>query len=712
MAIINGSALADFIHRNGDGFNPGGFNEINTVTTGDDTIDGLSGNDVIFGDNGSDTISGSDGNDTIFGGQGADILSGGVGNDTFRILQISDIDGLAETIDGGNDIDTIDFQTSAAFGAVDLSAATLTGIEQIQLYGNDATLTAAQLGSFTGIFGTGLIERIFISGGGLADLTGANLINIEEIRGNNSANTIVLTGVAGGQVVNGLGAVDNVTGSDGNDNIDGGAGNDKLSGGLGNDAVAGGTEDDILTGNDGNDTLTGGAGLDTQSGGTGNDSFRINLVDEISNRAEAIDGGDDFDTLDFQSGLTAGIANITTAVLTSVERLALGGTELRLNSVQLGAFVEIQGTGLIERIVLMDGGDADLTGALVSNIEEIRGSNDKNTITLTDVATGLFVDGRGGADTIRGGLGSDLILGGAGKDRISGDASSDAITGGDSADILSGGAGNDTFRISGISDIDGLKESINGGADVDTLDFQFNNAFGIVDLSQADFKALEAVQFNGNTATLTAAQIDSFQSIRGTGLVEVVQLAAAGIVNLANSEVLNIEEFRGTAGIDQFEFKGVATGQSVKGFDGADVISGGTAGDQLDGGIDDDALNGRDGGDILFGGLGADKMTGGTGADKFLYLDSTESGTGAFRDVITDFVHGTDLIDLSAVDADSETAGNQAFSFIASSPFTNVPGQLRYAGGVLSADLNGDGAADFQIALTASPVVTAADLVL
>ena len=63
MAIINGTAAGDFIHRNGDG-NPNNFalNEINTVTIGADTISGLAGNDIIFGD------AGNDGNGILQGG--------------------------------------------------------------------------------------------------------------------------------------------------------------------------------------------------------------------------------------------------------------------------------------------------------------------------------------------------------------------------------------------------------------------------------------------------------------------------------------------------------------------------------------------------------------------------------------------------------------------------------------------------------------------
>ncbi len=84
---------------------------------------------------------------------------------------------------------------------------------------------------------------------------------------------------------------------------------------------------------------------------------------------------------------------------------------------------------------------------------------------------------------------------------------------------------------------------------------------------------------------------------------------------------------------------------------------------------------------------------------------SAESVVGANADLITDFSHAQgDRIDLSAIDANTGVAGNQAFSFIGTGLYTGVAGQLRYAaaGGVttIAGDVNGDGASDFHIQLT------------
>ena len=72
-----------------------------------------------------------------------------------------------------------------------------------------------------------------------------------------------------------------------------------------------------------------------------------------------------------------------------------------------------------------------------------------------------------------------------------------------------------------------------------------------------------------------------------------------------------------------------------------------------------------------------------------------------------------DRIDLSGIDArPSTTSRNDAFSFIGSSDFHGVAGELRFTGGTLYADLNGDRVADFEIRLTGVTSLTSVDIIL
>ncbi|MGZ8297527.1 MAG: M10 family metallopeptidase C-terminal domain-containing protein, partial [Allosphingosinicella sp.] len=94
---------------------------------------------------------------------------------------------------------------------------------------------------------------------------------------------------------------------------------------------------------------------------------------------------------------------------------------------------------------------------------------------------------------------------------------------------------------------------------------------------------------------------------------------------------------------------------------------------------------------------------GGGGADTFRY-DSTADSNSASMDQILDFTPGTDRMDLTRIDARTNLAGNQAFTWIGSNAFTGTAGQLRafQQGGdwILQGDVDGDGVADLVIALT------------
>jgi Ca2+-binding RTX toxin-like protein len=77
----------------------------------------------------------------------------------------------------------------------------------------------------------------------------------------------------------------------------------------------------------------------------------------------------------------------------------------------------------------------------------------------------------------------------------------------------------------------------------------------------------------------------------------------------------------------------------------ADSLIGGAGNDTLSGGKGVDTMDGGDGNDSLIGAVGADLLTGGAGIDRFV-LNQPNTGSPA-SDVITDFVSGTDIIELS-----------------------------------------------------------------
>jgi serralysin len=131
---------------------------------------------------------------------------------------------------------------------------------------------------------------------------------------------------------------------------------------------------------------------------------------------------------------------------------------------------------------------------------------------------------------------------------------------------------------------------------------------------------------------------------------------------------------------------------------------GGSARDVLWGNEVANRLEGRGGDDVLNGFEGADTLVGGRGNDLFKFT-VVEKG-----DIIADFARG-DRIDLSGIDANTNAANDQAFAWIGNKAFSGVAGQLRYSGGLLEGDINGDGIADFGVTLIGAPAIGPTDII-
>lgn len=148
----------------------------------------------------------------------------------------------------------------------------------------------------------------------------------------------------------------------------------------------------------------------------------------------------------------------------------------------------------------------------------------------------------------------------------------------------------------------------------------------------------------------------------------------------------------------------------------------------LAGGAGNDTLFGGENNDYLIGDAGRDILNGGAGADRFDFNAITDTGTTSItRDIISDFTHHkilaySDRIDLSTIDANSLSGGDQAFVWKGTSAFSGKAGQLRYYQEnptgtandktIIEGDINGDKIFDFQIELTGLKSLVAADFIL
>ncbi|MEO7221405.1 MAG: RTX toxin, partial [Devosia sp.] len=107
-----------------------------------------------------------------------------------------------------------------------------------------------------------------------------------------------------------------------------------------------------------------------------------------------------------------------------------------------------------------------------------------------------------------------------------------------------------------------------------------------------------------------------------------------------------------TGGSGNDSLTGGNNNDTLGGGSGNDFLGGGNGNDLLTGGSGKDTLDGGAGLDTLTGGSGKDSLTGGADADVFRFVATTDSTTTVTgRDFIADFVHKTDKIDLSAIDA-------------------------------------------------------------
>ena len=262
-------------------------------------------------------------------------------------------------------------------------------------------------------------------------------------------------------------------------------------------------------------------------------------------------------------------------------------------------------------------------------------------------------DGSGGGRVLGGSIGL-----GAGNDEGIGSDQRDVFVDGLGNDVVDANGGNDMIGVTATAAGTDGNDVYDGGAGIDTFTALVASAGVIVDL---------------NAGTSTGAR---------TG----------------NDLLSGIERVFGSNFGDTII--GDGADNLIRGNNGNDIIFGGGGVDIIDGGVNTDTIN---------GGAGRDRLTGGTQSDVFVFSLETDSGpTAATRDIITDFVHLGDDIDISALLG--------TFTFIGGAAFSAAGNEVRFqaegSNTVVQISTDTDVAAEMSILLYGTIALDATDFIL
>lgn len=365
---------------------------------------------------------------------------------------------------------------------------------------------------------------------------------------------------------------------------------------------------DTITGSSGNDTINGAGGIDNLDGLDASDIYLINLTSDHP-AAEIHDSG------------TTGVDEVRFASTTA--------STLTLYSGDTGIEQVVIGTGTAATGVTSGTTALNVNAALLANAVTIIGNAGKNS--LTGSAYDDVLDGRVGADTLIGGNGNDTYLVDNSADLITETASggnNDSVFASVSyvlaANVenlmLLGSAVSATGNVSNNLIIgNSAKNVLDGKAGIDILDGKEGSDIYLIglasdhpvaEINDSGVSGIDEVRFaatSASTLNLYAGDIGIEKVVVGTGTAATAVTTGSTALNVNASAVNN--------------------GLSITGNGGAN------------------SLIGTAYGDILSGGNGNDTLTGGAGSDLFVF--NTAANAKSNLETITDFVSGTDKLQLS-----------------------------------------------------------------
>ncbi|MBY3259854.1 hypothetical protein HFO09_09080 [Rhizobium laguerreae] len=674
-----------------------------------DVIYGGAGADRLFGNIGNDTLVGGGGDDVLAGQYNVDVVTGGAGKDLFTGSMMDWIGDRITDYEYGEDILVYDGPTTSS--AYRLRAGDGETYLEVGANGSFQTLLTLS-GVIAGTISAGPqgepgYARVVITedansapvitsnGGGDAALLvfAENTSSLPSVSateangdpltymldGGEDAGSFVLDAATGALSFNEAVDYENPQDAD-QDNVykvtvkaddgKGGVDTQELTIAITNmqgQTLNGDGRANVLTGTGEEDSINGNAGADTLNGGGGNDTIRGDLGND------RLDGGAGRDTMEGGAGNDTYIVDDAHDVVTE---LADAGIDT------------------VQSLLL------DYT--LASNVENL---------VLANAGRGV---GNGLANTITGSVGSDTLDGGGDDDR------------------LVGLAGSDEYWVDSTKDK--VVEAANGGTDL-----VHSTALNFILPAN-----VEHLNFAG-TGNFTATGNALSNTIQGGAGNDVLDGAGGGdfLVGMGGSDILTggagddffyagatgapddgNDVYMGNGGVDTFVVAGISAPNTINLTAG--VATGAGIGtdtlvsiENVFGGFGNDTIVASNAKNVLAGGLRF-------GQDTFVFETVSAAGKGTTADVITDFT-SNDHIDVSAIDANGNQAGDAAFIF--TGEITNSSGGFGQLGRgqigyryvtdavdgvqtIIEGNTNATPEADFQIVLAGRMALLADDFLL
>ena len=730
-------------------------------------FEGLGGNDSITG-NGNTRLAYNNATAGVTISMLAGTVTGdsSVGSDTFVGVNSVNGSNLNDTYDA---VGFTGVTSAGSFGPFNLFEG-LGGADTITGNGNTRI-------SYSQASGGGV--NVNLATGVVSGAAGADIImgGVNSVQGSNQSDTITggsanesFLGGNGNDTINGGGGNDNISGEGGNDTLNGDSGSDTITGGGGNDAINGGAGGDVaiytsVVGNyttvnsgmvvsgaatDGTDTLSDVELLQfadtirliaSGSAGAGNSIDASGVFLSGSAAVTSMTGTDDYLTIgqgffghqiDLGAGtadtLTLGVSGGYNLNLLSVENVVGSGGDdfVGMLATVNGLAIDLGASTNGDTVNLASGTNTvSVVNVENLNVNEVGASND--TLTLTNLVSGLSINLGLGINTINLAAGSNSLNHAFGTNIIKGTSSADTLTvvnglfqstvdlgeGTDSL-ILTNPTGFSTLGLVGVENVVGgtagdyivLQNAVTGVTfdlgteiDIDTLNLATgSNSVAVVGVEQINSNEVGApsddtltllTNVNGITINLGNGS-NTLNLWAGTNSVKGYGLTTINGTNSAD-ELTTLENDAGStidlgAGTDTLNLGVIATGVTVRNIEN---VNGSTFNDTI-------AIANISGSTTVTGGMGTDFITASAGQDNIRYTSAAQAGIGG-GETVTNFNAANDTFVLDNV---AGLAGE--VHFVSGGVFTGSPEARLINGNVLQIDVDGDGqigAGDMEITL-------------